>query len=106
LSRLQDGQRQPWIDTPAKRRSSLEVIKAACSAEPAAQCQAHDPGIHDHLPELRAPGGGDDAGRCLPVFLQLQGLRNAAQAEAWRLLRFLFLRDGALPAEAGCLRSR
>jgi hypothetical protein len=44
---------------------------------------------------------GDDADRCLPVFLYLQRLRRDAAAEAGRLLRVLFLRLGSVPADPG-----
>jgi hypothetical protein len=34
----------------------------------------------------------------MPVFLRVQSLRRAAQAEAGRLLRILFLWNGKVPA--------
>jgi hypothetical protein len=57
-----------------------------------------DRGVHDHLPAMRHGDSRDDAHRCLPVFLRLHRLRHAASSEERRLLRFLFLRFGAMPA--------
>lgn len=50
---------------------------------------------------MRSPGHGNDADRCVPVFLYLPGLWRAAAAETWRLLRVLLLRLGAVPAGTG-----
>ena len=56
---------------------------------------------HAHLPALRPFRGRDDADRRLPVVLRMQGLRHGAETPAGRLLRVLFLRNGALPADTG-----
>ena len=48
---------------------------------------------------VRAPGHRDDADRRLPVLLRLSALRHPAQAQAGRLLRLLFLRNHAVPAD-------
>jgi hypothetical protein len=60
----------------------------------------HDPGIDDHLSLVRASGERANVDRCLPVLLRLQELRRATQAQAGRLLRFLLLWLGAVPADA------
>jgi hypothetical protein len=52
------------------------------------------------MPQLRASGDRTNAGGHLPVLLRLQGLRATSQAKARRLLRVLFVRVGALPADA------
>ena len=61
----------------------------------------HDRGIDDHLSRLRASGDRAHVCRRLPVFLSLQRLRGAAQAQAGRLLCVLLLRFSALPADPG-----
>jgi len=57
----------------------------------------HDTGIRHSLPELRQQVGPVHAGGRLPVLLRLQALRRPVEAEGWRLLRVLLLRDGAVP---------
>src|SRR5262249_26891911 len=58
---------------------------------------------HDHLPEVRASGRRADADECLRLLLRLQGMRRAAQAAAWRLLRVLLVWLGGVSAGAGRL---
>jgi hypothetical protein len=58
------------------------------------------------MSELRHRQEGSDADRCLPVFLRVQELWNSAQAQAGRLLRFLFLRRRAVPSYSGGTRER
>src|SRR5260370_397703 len=53
-----------------------------------------------HMPPLRASGDRTNAGGRLPVLLRLQRLRATPQAEARGLLRVLFVRLGAVPADA------
>jgi hypothetical protein len=48
--------------------------------------------------------GGNHADRRVSVFLELPGVRRAAEAQAGRLLRFLQLRQHAMPAGAGGAR--
>ena len=55
--------------------------------------------IHHHLSGLRSPADGDDADGRLPVLLRLPRLWGAPAAQARRLLRVLFLRLGAVPAD-------
>ena len=63
--------------------------------------KSHDSRIRDHLPALRSQSCRDNADGCLPVFLQLRGLRCASKGEGRRLLRVLFLRLRALSANSG-----
>jgi ubiquinone/menaquinone biosynthesis C-methylase UbiE len=59
---------------------------------------ARDPGIDDHLSELRNREGRDHADRGLPVLLRLQRLRCALASKARRLLCILLIWIGVLPA--------
>jgi hypothetical protein len=55
------------------------------------------------VPGLRPSSNRDDADGCVPIFLCLQGVRIFDEAEEGRLLRFLLVRRGVLPADArGC----
>ena len=49
---------------------------------------------------------GDHADRCLSVLLRMHRLRHKAEAKVGRLLRVLFLRLGAVPADSGRARGR
>jgi|SRR5580658_6560945 hypothetical protein len=53
---------------------------------------------------MRPRRGGDRADRRLPVLLRLQVLRYDAAAEARPLLRFLLIRQRAVPADAAAGR--
>lgn len=53
------------------------------------------------MPIVRHRQNRDDADGCLPLFLRVQGVPDAAPAESWRLLRILFLRVRAVPADSG-----
>ena len=57
--------------------------------------------IHDYVPVLRASGDGDNADRCLSVYLRLQGLRGSDEAEARGLLHILLVRFHSLSTDAG-----
>ena len=77
-------------------------ILPACSGdftryEPLIQKADHDPSIRNHLSALRNRQAGNDANRCLSIFLYVHWLRQEAQAKEWRLLRFLLLRLCARP---------
>jgi len=61
----------------------------------------NEAGLDNHLPLLRPSSNGNDANRRLPVFLRVQRLRRALKAEVRGLLRLLFLRRYALPADTG-----
>lgn len=49
---------------------------------------------------------GNHAHRLLPVVLRMQSLPYIAQTEAGRLLRVLFIRVGAVPADSGAWQGR
>src|SRR5215831_2802209 len=53
---------------------------------------------YDNLPPVRSHRNRTDADRRLPILLRLQGLRDGAEAQTWRLLRLLLLRHGSLSA--------
>ncbi len=82
-----------------RRRVGSQAQQAANTGGPTRK--SHDSRIRDHLPALRSKSGRDNADGCLPVFLQLRGLRCASKAEGRRLLRVLFLRLRALSADSG-----
>jgi hypothetical protein len=63
-------------------------------------------GIDADLPEVQLPGDGANADGCVPVLLRLQGLWGKAEAVAGRLLRVLFLRIGAVPADSAARQRR
>jgi hypothetical protein len=63
--------------------------------------QHDDPAIRHYLSELRRRQNGNDADGCLPIFLRVQELRGAAQAQGGRLLRFLLLRRCAVSPHSG-----
>jgi hypothetical protein len=63
--------------------------------------QHDDPAIRHYLSELRHRQDGNDADGCLPIFLRVQELRGAAQAQGGRLLRFLLLRRCAVSPHSG-----
>ena len=46
---------------------------------------------------MRGQDDGGNADRRLPVFLGVSGLSYDIEAQARRLLRMVFLRDGAMP---------
>jgi hypothetical protein len=48
---------------------------------------------------LRQRNGRDDAAERVHFLPRLRGLRRDAAAEAWRLLRFLFVRLGSVSAD-------
>jgi hypothetical protein len=57
-----------------------------------------DPCFPPALPRLRVRKGRGDANRCMLVLLSMPRLRHATEATCWRLLRVLFVRDSAMPA--------
>ena len=66
----------------------------------------HASAIEDYVPPLLHGSGGDNADRRLPVLLRVHWLRSQAQAEARGLLCILFVRIGALSADAADGRKR
>jgi hypothetical protein len=53
------------------------------------------------LSALRLRRAGDDADRCLPIFLRVPELQDAAASEVGRLLRVLFVRFNEMSADSG-----
>src|SRR5258708_10955026 len=60
-----------------------------------------DPPIRADLSAVRLRQAGNDAHRRLPVLLRMHPVRGVAQAQPRRLLRFLLVRLGQVPADAG-----
>jgi hypothetical protein len=91
-------------------RSRVPGIHRACdlcACASAAELRREDPGanladrrFYHHMPPLQASGDRTNAGERLPVLLRLQRLRAMPQADARGLLRVLFVRLGAVPADA------
>lgn len=59
------------------------------------------PAKHVDLPKLRFSKNGNHAYRRLPVFLRVRKLPPIAAPKARRLLRFLLLWFGKMPADTG-----
>jgi len=57
--------------------------------------------IDDHLSTVSTSIAGDDANRCMSIFLRLQGLWRSPETKAGRLLRVLLLRFGPMSADSG-----
>ena len=62
------------------------------------------PGFHDHLSEMPGAAGRDDADECVRLFLGLSEVSCSPQAEAGRLLRFLLVWFGEVPAGSSRVR--
>src|SRR6266508_6565589 len=60
-----------------------------------------DPPIRADLSALRLRQAGNEAHRRLSVLLRVRPVRGVAQAQPRRLLRFLLVRLGQVPADAG-----
>ena len=91
---------RPMVSVAAAEFVVAPVGKGLCSGQFLRE-RDRDPSVRHYLSELWNREDGNDADRCVPDFLCVYRLRGEAAAEAGRLLRFLFLRLGALSAGSG-----
>jgi hypothetical protein len=91
-----------WIRCDCGRAAAFGSLRPHRQGLRSAGDEQHDhPAIRHYLSDLRHRQNGNDADECLPIFLRVQELRGAAQAQGGRLLRFLLLRRRAVSPHSG-----